>query len=413
MVEHVDTVIVGGGQAGLAVSYHLSQLGREQVVLEQAAAAGNAWRNDRWDSFTLVTPNWTFRLPGAEYQGDQPGAYMPRAEVVARLEQYVERYLLPVRYNTRVVSVERQDGQYLVKMEGGALLANHVVMATGLYQRPKILPFAADLPAGIKQISSGQYRNPISLPPGAVLVVGSGQSGCQIAEELYQSGRRVYLCLGGAGRVPRRYRGKDTVDWLSLIGVLDRTVEQLPSPRARFAGNAHVSGKNGGHTLNLHQFARDGVVLLGHLRGVRGDSIALAPDVKESLAKADKAEADVLKLVDDYIQRAGLDAPPETLPQLRDGYDAPEIAELDLRSAGIETVIWACGYTFDFGLVKLPILDPDGYPLQKRGATAYPGLFFVGLPWLTSAKSSLFLGVGADAEYVASSIARGEGSLHR
>jgi putative flavoprotein involved in K+ transport len=409
MVEHVETAIGGGGQAGLATSYCLSQQGREHVVLEKAAAAGNAWRNDRWDSFTLVTPNWAFQLPGAEYQGDAPHAFMPRAEVVARLEQYVEHYHLPVRYDTQVISVERQVGQYLVTTEDGALLADNVVMASGLFQRPKVPPFAADLPAGILQLSSGQYRNPQALPPGAVLVVGSAQSGCQIAEELYQSGRRVYLCLGGAGRVPRRYRGRDIVEWLHLIGFFDRTVKQLPSPRARFAGNPHVTGKDGGHTLNLHQFACDGVVLLGHLRGAQGDSIALALDVKESLAQADKAETDVLKQVDDYIQRARLDAPPETVLQLRDGYDAPEVAELDLRAAGIGTVIWAIGYTFDFSLVKLPILDADGYPVQERGATAYPGLFFVGLPWLTTAKSSLFLGVGEDAEHIASSIARGEG----
>jgi putative flavoprotein involved in K+ transport len=288
MVERVETVIVGGGQAGLATSYCLGQEGREHVVLEQAAQAGNAWRSDRWDSFTLVTPNWSLRLPGAEYSGDAPHGYMPRDEIVAGLEAYARRYQMPVRYGVRVLAVEPQDrGGYRVEADGASFETRNVVMATGLFQEPKLLPAAAGLAPGMVQIASGQYRNPQALPPGAVLVVGSAQSGCQIAEELYQAGRRVYLCTGSAGRVPRRYRGRDFFEWLHLVGYLDRTPDKLPSPQVKFAGNPQVTGKAGGHNLNLHQFARDGVVLLGRMEGAQGDKIWLAPDLMANLAKSD------------------------------------------------------------------------------------------------------------------------------
>ena len=407
MGQKIETVIIGGGQAGLAASYHLSRRGREHIVLEQAAQAGNAWRNERWDSFVLNTPNWSFRLPGAEYEGDAPDGFMPRDEIVASFERYVERFHLPVHYQVRVTLVEPEaDGQgYRVTTEQAVLHARNVVMATGLFQRPKVPSFSTALPSQILQLHSGQYRNPEALPPGAVLVVGSAQSGTQIAEELYQSGRRVYLCVGGAGRAPRRYRGKDIYEWLTLSGFLDRTVDQLPSPQSKFAGSLHVSGRDGGRILNLHQFARDGVTLLGRLRGAGDDAIWLAGDLKESLAKADKAEADVVEMIDRYIAQNGLNAPPEKLPALRDGYDAKEITMLDLRSAGITTIIWAMGYSFDFSLVKLPVLDGDGYPNQRRGVTEHPGLFFVGLLWLHTVKSGLLAGVGEDADYIASAIA--------
>jgi putative flavoprotein involved in K+ transport len=405
MTEYIETVIVGGGQAGLAVSYHLTQQGREHTILEQAAQPAEMWRNRRWDSFTLVTPNWTIRMPGAEYQGDDLDGFLPRDEIVAHFEEYIERFRLPIQYGVRVTSVEPNGAGYRVHTDEATLEADNVVIATGLFQQPRIPPFSANLPAEVRQLHSSEYRYPEALPPGAVLVVGSAQSGAQIAEELYQSGRQVYLCVSRAGRFPRRYRGKDIVWWLNEIGFFDVTVGDLPSPKARFAASGHVSGKNGGHTLNLHQFAGDGVVLLGRMQAAQGSTITLASDLKENLAKADKFEADLLKRIDDYIDKNSLDVPQETLPELQDGADAEVITELDLQSAGISSVIWATGYRFDFGLVKLPLLDGDGYPIQERGITDYPGLYFVGLPWLHTVKSGLLFGVGDDAAAIASAIA--------
>jgi len=403
MTEQVDTIIIGAGQGGLSTSYSLTQHGREHIILEQADKVAEAWRN-RWDSFTLITPNWMVKLPGAEYQGNEPEGFTARDEVVAYFEEYIERFDLPIRYGIRVTSVDPVETGYLVSTNNGDFEATNVVIATGMYQEPKIPPFSTDLPAEIHQLHSNEYRNPELLPEGAVLVVGSAQSGCQIAEELYQSGRKVYLSVGSAGRLPRRYRDKDITLWFADIGFADMTVDQLQSPKAKFAGSAHGTGKDGGHTINLHKFARDGVVLLGHIQSVQEDRIVLAPDLKESLANADKFEADLIKRVDEAIEKLGLDAPIETLPDLRDGYEAELIQELDLKSAEITSVIWATGFKFDFSLVKLPAFDEDGYPVQKRGVTEYPGLYFVGLPFLHTSQSGLLSGVGYDAAHVASTI---------
>ena len=392
----------------MSVSYCLGLRGRDHIVLEQAAQAGEAWRNHRWDSFTFVTPNWTIRLPGAAYDGDAPDGFMARDHIVAYFERYVTRYRLPVRYGVRVLAIEQKDEGYVVRTEGDVFATSNVVIATGTFQHPKIPSFSAGLPPEIQQLHSGEYRNPSAVTPGAVLVVGSGQSGSQIAEELYRSGRHVYLSVGSAGRVPRRYRGKDIVWWLYQVGFFDRVADSLPSPKARFAGNPQASGKDGGHTINLHQFARDGVTLLGHLQGAPGGKIVLAPDLKETLVKVDKFEADLLEMIDRHIEHHGMDVSGEDLPQLRDGYEAQDIRELNLKDAGITSVIWAMGYTFDFGLVKLPVLDEDGYPRQKRGVTEFPGLYFVGLHWLHTFKSGILLGVGEDAEFVASDIAARE-----
>jgi putative flavoprotein involved in K+ transport len=408
MTTKTDTVIVGGGQAGLSVSYYLTQQGRDHIVLEQAERAAHVWRDERWDSFTLVLPSWTIRLPGGEYEGDDPDSFMTREQFATYIERYAQRINPPIRYSARVTSVEAEDGGYLVKTAAETFRASNVVMATGSFQQPKIPSFSAQLDRDIVQLHSSAYRNPQQLPPGAVLVVGSGQSGGQIAEELYQSGRRVYLSVGSAGRFPRRYRGRDTVWWAEAAGFFDRAVDKLPSPKAKFAGAPAVTGRDGGHTINLHQFARDGVVLLGHMRGGEDGRVVLAPDLKETLAKVDKAEADIVKMTDDFIEKAGLDAPEEVLPQLRDGYDAKVITDLDLKAAGITSVIWAMGYTFDYSLVKLPILDEDGYPRQVRGCTDYPGLYFVGLLWMYKFKSGNLLGVGEDAAFVASDIAARE-----
>jgi len=408
MSKVIETVIIGGGQAGLAMSYCLKERGHEHIVLEQAAQPANAWRNGRWDSFTLVTPNWSVQLPGTGYQGDEPNGFMSRSEVVAYLEDYIDRLELPVKFQTHVdeVTAKPNGDGYLVETDDGVFEATNVVVATGMFQQPKLPDFSSSMAAQVDQIHSGQYRNPEALSPGAVLVVGSGQSGAQIAEELYKSGRVVYLSVGSAGRGPRRYRGKDIYEWLTLLGGdVERTVDDLPSPSAKFMGSPHVSGTNGGHSLNLHQFARDGVILLGRLQGATNGKITLTPDLRDNLEYADKFEHELLNMVDGYIEKTGMDAPERDLPQLQDGFEVEVIKELDLKGAGITTIIWATGYTFDFTMVKLPIVDEDGYPIQTRGVTEYPGMYFLGLPWLYKQSSGLLAGVGEDAEYLASAIA--------
>jgi putative flavoprotein involved in K+ transport len=401
----VNTVIVGAGQAGLAVSYFLSGLSQEHVVLEQAAQPGEAWRNHRWDSFTLNTPRWQSRLPGVEYGEADPDGFMPREEVVVHFEDLARQ--LPVRYHARVRSIGLDNtGQYEVEIEDGEQIrARNVVMATGLYQAPKIPALSGDFPAHTKQLHSDSYRNPQQLLPGAVLVVGSAQSGAQIAEELYETGRKVYLAVGRAGRTPRRYRGKDANWWIARMGSYDREVSELPSPKAKFAGKPHISGTKGGHTINLHQFARDGVVLLGRLAGVEDGIVELAGDLHDNLAAADRAEAEFINSVDAYVARTGMTVPEETLQALRDGFAQPILSKLDLKAAGITNVIWATGYGFDFSTIKLPVVDGDGFPIQTRGVSAYDGLFFVGLPWLHTAKSGLIYGVGEDASFIADRIA--------
>ena len=405
----VDTVIVGAGQAGLATSYFLQQRGHSHVVLEKAPRVASAWRTGRWDSFTLITPNWTFLLPGAEYSGDEREGFMPLAEVVERFDRYVESNHLPVQCGVEVTAVEsnRAGEGFIVRTTAGEWQAAHVVIAAGLYQSPKRLPFAAALDSSITQIHSGEYKNAAQLPAGAVLVLGSGQSGCQIAEELNEEGRQVYLSLGLVGRAPRRYRGKDTFTWLMECGFMDRTPDMLPSPRAKYAANPQVSGQKGGHTLNLHKFARDGIVLLGRVQSGSGTTIQFLPNRNESLARGDAIEKNIVGVIDGYIQRSGHSAPEESLPELRDGYTGEEITELDLEALGITSIIWATGYNFDFSWVRFPVFDGDGFPMQKQGVTEVPGLYFVGLPWMTKYKSGLLAGVGEDAAHVAAHIAGG------
>jgi putative flavoprotein involved in K+ transport len=403
-MERIDTVIVGGGQAGLATSYYLTQEGHEHLVLEQAAQAANVWRHERWDSFTLVTPNWTLKMPGAEHNGADRDGFLPRDEVVAYFERYIIRFRLPIQFDTRVLSVEPLDkGGYRVTTPESTYAAQHVVIATGFEQHPSIPALAANLTTDITSMHSSHYRNPESLPPGGVLVVGSAQSGAQIAEELYQRGRQVYLSVGSAGRVPRRYRGRDIVDWLARVGFFDLTPEKLPVPKEQFSP-PHVSGTQGGHTLNLHQFARDGVTLLGHLRGASGNTISLAPDLPQRLANIDAFERDAQAMIDGYIETSGLDAPPEELPRLQDGFDQPVIEALDLHWEGITTIIWATGFTHEYGLVKLPAVDRTGFPIQNRGVTPFPGLYFVGMPWMPSLKSGILAGVGEFAAEIAEQV---------
>lgn len=405
MAEQINTVIIGGGQAGLSISYYLTQQDREHVVLEKNRI-GETWRSRRWDSFTLVTPNWQLDLPGFPYDGDNPKGYLPREEIVQYLEDYAEMFNPPVRLGVEATAIKGDEDGFVVETSAGILEASNVVVATGTFQKPSIPDFSQNITPRIVQIHSSKYQKPDLLPEGAVLVVGSGQSGCQIAEELNESGRKVYLCTSSVGRAPRRYRGRDFVKWLEDTGIADETVDTLDSPAERFSPNPHVSGKNGGHTLNLHQFARDGITLLGHLENARRSEIMLAEDLMDNLAAADEFASQLKKGIDKFIEKAGIDAPTENeQPKSGNGYDYDVITELDLEAKDINSIIWATGYDFDFNWIKFPIFDEYGYPIQERGVTEQPGLYFLGLHWMHKIKSGLFYGVGDDAAHIAKHIA--------
>jgi putative flavoprotein involved in K+ transport len=406
----IETVIIGGGQAGLALSYYFTQQGREHLVLEQGRL-GETWRSGRWDSFTLNTPNCMTQLPGFPYQGDDPDGFLPREDIVTYLEQYAASFHAPLHCGVRVNSVRQQPGGdgYLVEAEQMTFEARNVVLATGAFPKPKLPTTSAALSKDIRQMHTSEYRSPQMLPSGAVLVVGTGQSGCQIAEDLYESGRQVYLSTSSCGRIPRRYRGRDTIWWLSKLGFFDKTLDQLPSPTAKFACNPHVSGNHGGHDINLRQFASQGMILLGHVQAVQGKQIILAPDLEENLAKADAFAVQITQEIDEYIKQTGVEiAANSTTGEVpSNGAKAMKaILTLDLQSAGICTIIWASGYKFDFDWVRIPVFDQTGYPVHQRGVTAFPGLYFLGLQWLYKKKSALLYGVGEDAEFIALAISR-------
>lgn len=404
-MKHIDTVIIGAGQAGLSLSHHLTQEEHEHVLLEKDQIT-SSWRDGRWDSFTLVTPNRQLKLPGMEYKGGEPDGFLKLDQVIDYLDRFVESFDPPVKEGVEVTAVEAAPASddLIIRTNREDYQADHVVVAVGTFQQPKIPSFSEKLSDDLQQLHSSEYRNPDQLPAGAVLVVGSGQSGTQIAEELSESGREVYLATGRAGRLPRRYRGEDGMNWLVRTGFVDRTVDQLPSPVERFSPNPHISGKGGGHTINLHRFSRQGIHLLGHAVDGQGKQVEFAPDLYENLAAADRFAEQLKENIDKFIEEKSLEAPEDDTPQLEDGFDAPVITDLNLEKADINTIIWATGFDYDFSWVKFPIFDEFGYPIQKRGVTPVPGLYFLGLHWMHTIKSALFMGVGEDAAHIAEDI---------
>jgi putative flavoprotein involved in K+ transport len=410
MTEQIETVVIGGGQAGLALSYYLTQEGRTHLVLEQGRV-GETWRSGRWDSFTLNTPNWMTRLPGFPYQGDDPDGFLPRKDIVAYLEQYAASFHAPLQCGVRVTAVRQQSGGngYVVEAEGITVKARNVVLATGAYQKPKLPAVSAALSPDICQLHSSGYRNSQVLPSGAVLVVGTGQSGCQVAEDLHEGGRQVYLSTSSCGRAPRRYRGRDTAWWLTRLGFFDMTPDQLPSPAARFECAPHISGNHGGD-INLCSFARQGMILLGHVQAAQGNQLLLAPNLEENLARADAFERQLTRRIDEYIKQTGIEAEANRTTDQASSHGTTAtkpVLALDLQAAGISTIVWASGYRPDFSWIQIPIFDERGSPAHRRGVTAFPGLHFLGLPWLHKRKSSLLYGVGEDAAFIASAIADG------
>ena len=402
MSDRSDVVVIGAGQAGLAVSRELGKAGVAHIVLEKAKIA-QTWRG-RWDSFCLVTPNWSIQLPGHRYDGQHADGFMPRDEVVAFLERYATGFQAPVREGVEVTSLEPgQDGRFRLETSAGEMSAQTVVLCTGAYQRPHRPAGAATLPADLLQIDVEDYRNPAQLPPGPVLMVGSGQSGCQIAEELHLAGRQVFLACGRAPWAPRRIGDHDLVWWTVETGFFDAPLSSLPSPAARLAANLQATGNGGGHDLHYRTLRKLGVTLLGHFVGVEDRLARFAPDLDDSVAWGDQRHAQLMDLVHKLVAEQGLPAPdiPEPGP-----FSANAPDRLDLRGFG--AVIFAGGFRPDYqAWVRCPgAFDELGFPIHEEGAsTVVEGLYFVGVHFLRKRKSSLLIGVGEDAAIVAGKIA--------
>jgi putative flavoprotein involved in K+ transport len=406
MRQQHDTLIIGGGQAGLAAGHYLTQQNRDYAILEKARI-GESWRSGKWDSFTLVTPNYMLQLPDMVYNGDRPDGFLGRDEVVNYFDAYVDQFQPLVRTGVEVTKVTRVDKQdrFLVESSAGPFEASNIIVATGTFQEPRIPPFAEGVPRRIQQLHSSEYRNPNELPSGAVLVVGAAQSGCQIADELAATGRTVYLCTGKANRLPRRYRGHDSFWWADQLGIFDQTVDDLPTRKARFAPNPQVSGANGGKTLSLHSLARQGVHLLGRMTDVSGSLVSIGDDLNENIAGADEFATNFKESVDSFIEKSGMRAPEEERSEPASAYDTEAVSRLDLDEAEIGTIIWATGYDYDYSWIDFPVFDDVGYPDTNRGVTAVEGLYFVGLHFLHTRKSGLLLGVGDDARHVTEALA--------
>jgi putative flavoprotein involved in K+ transport len=411
-----DVLIVGAGQAGLAMSRLLSHDGREHLVLERRERLGGGWQ-DRWDEFTLVTPNWTSSFPDFDYDGDDPDGFMGRDDIAARVARYAEVVNAPVALATELQRLTPLDrGGFRAATSRGGLTARQVVVATGSYHIPRIPPATARISDRVTQLHAHDYRNAAALPDGAVLVVGSGQTGLQLAEELFEAGRTVYVSVGSAGRVPRRYRGRDIFGWLvDLIrhgaahGVELPTADQLPAER-RFSPMPALTGRHGGHDTNLREYAAAGIRLAGRLAGANGERIGFAGDLDENLRRADRFfDERFRRPIDTYIERAGLAAPPAR--DVAVSHQPAELTELDLARAGVSTVIWATGYDLDYSWIEAPVLDELGYPRNVRGVAAVPGLYFLGLLWQHSQASASLIGPTLDGPYLLDAMAR-EGQRH-
>ena len=406
----VQTVVIGAGQAGLTMSWHLRQADREHVVLERRATLGGGWQ-DRWDAFTLVSPNWMSGLPGYPYDGDDPDGFMGRDAIADRVARYAEVIDAPVHASTAVTRVALADGgdrRFRVMTDHGPIDAHEVVMATGAFHIPRIPDAAGSFSSRIAQLHAHDYRHPDGLPPGGVLVVGTGQTGCQLAEELHAAGREVWLATGHCGRHPRRYRGRDVFWWARELaehgdaaGTPLTRVDQLPSARARFACNGHVSGHGGGHDTNLRRMALDGIHLTGRFLAADGERTTFAPDLAANLAFADRYfDENIGRLAEGYVAATGLEVGEDDREW--PNADPPEVESLDLARAGIGTVLWTTGYRPDYRWLDLPILDEFGAPRHVRGVTEVPGLTAIGMQWQHTIASSNLIGMHLDAAHLAS-----------
>ncbi len=416
-----DVIVIGAGGAGLSTSYYLTQDGVDHIVLERGQV-GNTWATERWDAFHLVNPNWAVRLPSFHYGGEacggeDPDGYLSRDETVDYLHRYAEHIDAPIETGVEVESLSRDgDGRYqLMLSDGRALTAAVAVVATGAFGPPKFPDFASQISDSITQIHSAHYKNAAQLPPGGVLVVGSGQSGAQIAEDLQDAGRSVTLAVGRAGRRPRRYRGYDSSWWMRELGYFDRTLDNVDEEtRQRIlsgiggSGSGHVGGGKGGHDIYLRAFCRDGMTLVGSIADAGGTVLTVQQNLLENLRTADEAALTFKRAIDKHIERTGMDLPPDDNPD-PPGLDAwpkhESPVSIDLAAQGITSIVWATGFGYNYDWIKLPVGDHRDFPIQQRGVTRWPGLYFMGLQWMYGTNSAQFYGVHEDAAYVARHIA--------
>lgn len=406
MTERIPVVIVGGGQAGLSVSWYLKRDGVEHVVLERDTLMHH-WRDARWDAFCLVTPNWQCQLPGYPYTGDDPDGFMVADELNAWLAGFPASFDPPVREHTEVTSVRpRDDGDgFDVLTSAGPLVAGQVVVAVGGYHVPNVPALAQALPERVAQVHSSAYKNPQSLPDGRVLVVGTGQSGAQIAEDLHLAGRDVALAVGDAPRCARTYRGRDVVAWLHDMGHYDRPVtEQPPEERGRDRTNHYVTGRDGGRDLDLRAFALEGLQLHGTLEAVVDGRFAFADDLVAHLDAADAVYNGINASIDAWIEARGIAAPP---PSVYEPVWAPPGGRTTLPVEEVSAVVWATGFRSDFRWLHASVFDGAGVPQHVRGVTQVPGVLFIGLPWLHTWGSGRFASVARDAEHVAAHVLAG------
>jgi putative flavoprotein involved in K+ transport len=414
--QHIPVAVIGGGQAGLSISYCLAKRDIAHIVFEKRTAM-HVWRERRWDNFCLVTPNWQCALPGHRYDGSDPNGFMKKDEIVAYLARFKKLVDAPLREGVAVTrAAPRQEGGFDVITSDGSYVADQIVVASGGYHTPIIPRMAERIPGHIAQLHSEQYRNPQSLPEGDVLVVGSGQSGAQIAEDLHLAGRKVHLAIGNAPRCARFYRGRDVVTWLADMGYYDMPVERHPLREGvRDNTNHYVTGRDGGRDIDLRKFALQGMRLYGLLKSLDGSRLSFDGNLRTALDSADRTYNGINASIDKYIAEKNIVAPaPSVYAPVWEPEEERE--SLDLIEEGISSIIWCIGFQPDFRWLDAPVFNGAGHPKHYRGVTAEPGVYFLGLPWLHTWGSGRFSGIERDALHLADRIedrARGPSAAPR